>query len=164
MDESYYDVAQICLNGHVINALSQRWPKHNTKYCVDCGAKTTTKCQECDEEIRGELVIPGVAVIGPKDSAPKYCIECGKPYPWTRRRIEAFRESVDSSSLDQDSKKTLSDGVVHITRHTPKTERICALFVKIISKESLLGSELLAISVTQAREILEALWAGMMIT
>ena len=159
MSGTYYDVAQICLNGHVINERSKGYAKYNTKHCVDCGAKTITSCQDCEEEIRGVL-IDSMVISLEKSPAPNYCHECGKPYPWTRDRIDAFQELVNSSSLKQDKKKILSDGIKHIISDTPQTKLTCVRFVSIISKQPLLKSALLDIAVKPAKEVLENLLDG----
>ena len=159
MDDTYYDVAQVCMNGHVVNGRFKDYPIHNKKHCANCGAKTITNCQKCNEDIPGEYV--GYVInAGPADPAPNYCIECGEPYPWTRGRIDAFRELVDSSSLKQDTKKILSNGIKHIISDTPQTKLTCVRFVSIISKEPLLKSALLDIAVKPAKEILENLLTG----
>lgn len=165
MNDTHYDVAQVCMNGHVTNARFREQPIHNKKYCRDCGAKTITECQECNEQIRGKLVpdpfdMIGFSNSGPADPAPNYCIECGKPYPWTQGKIAAFRELVNSSHIESDKKKVLLEGVEHIISATPKTKPTCARLVSIVSKESLLKNILLDIAVKQAKEVLEILWAG----
>ena len=131
-----YDVAQVCLNGHVINWQFNGSPRLNAKYCADCGEKTVTNCQECNEEIRGELINTsgfGFAT-GYTPPPPNYCDECGEPYPWMQSKIESLQEWLGSSSLDEDVKTALSDGIAHIIRDTPKTEVECAKFARLISK------------------------------
>ena len=54
MRDDWYDVAQICLNGHVINESVKEYPKFNKKYCDKCGASTITNCPNCHAEIQGE--------------------------------------------------------------------------------------------------------------
>ena len=156
-----YDVAQVCLNGHVINERSEDHPEHNTKHCVDCGEKTITSCQECDWKIRGKSTIPGGLITGYVAPAPNYCIECGKPYPWTQRKLEAFRELVDVLSLSQDHKTVLLDGVTHIIRDTTETNVTCVKFSNIIStlkqhKQPLIDT-LSKIATNHAKELLESL-------
>ena len=163
MSGTYYDVAQICLNGHVINEQSRGYAKYNTKHCIDCGAKTITSCQDCEEEIRGVL-IDSMVISLEKSPAPKYCHECGKPYPWTQRKIKAFRELVNSSSLNQDYKTVLLDGITHIIRDTPETEVACVKFSKIIPKlkqhKQPLVSLLSKIAADSAKELLVGLGIG----
>ena len=38
MDDSYYDVAQICENGHVANSRAHDYPNSNQDHCDKCGA------------------------------------------------------------------------------------------------------------------------------
>ena len=129
-----YDAAQVCLNGHVIHREFRGRPERNRKHCPKCGEKTITDCQECDGEIRGRLLASNFIYLGPPDPPPDYCAECGKPYPWTQGKIESLRDWLDSSSLDEDVKTALSDGITHIIRDTPKTEVECAKFARLISK------------------------------
>lgn len=76
----YYDVAQICMNGHVINESCKEYPQHNQNFCDKCGEKTITKCEGCGADIRGNYNEPGVLVFAPMIT-PKYCHNCGKMYP-----------------------------------------------------------------------------------
>ena len=39
MSENWYDIARVCLNGHVINSQSVYRPEHNKKYCEKCHEK-----------------------------------------------------------------------------------------------------------------------------
>lgn len=155
-------MAQICLNGHVINARSEGHPEKNAKFCPDCGERTITTCQDCSEKIRGEPT--NTFSIGFTFPAPNHCRECGEPYPWTQRKIEAFRELVGLSSLNKDNKTVLLDGITEITRDTPRTEVVCAKFAKIFSKlkrqEPRLISLLSNIATDRAKELLDEVWNG----
>ena len=44
MSVSCYEVAQICMNGHVITPFLKTNPIHSQKYCSQCGALTITTC------------------------------------------------------------------------------------------------------------------------
>jgi hypothetical protein len=78
-----YDIAQICLNGHVINDSTYQFPEGNKKFCQRCGKPTIVSCQDCGCPIRGNYI----AVVDPAShyTAPAYCEDCGEPYPWTER-------------------------------------------------------------------------------
>ena len=43
----YYDIAQICLNGHVITEKARGAPEFAQKFCKKCGESTITECQSC---------------------------------------------------------------------------------------------------------------------
>ena len=73
----YYDVAQICMNGHIINERYKESPEHNQEFCDKCGEKTITKCENCGADIRGRYKMPGIADFRPKqEKVPKYCYNC----------------------------------------------------------------------------------------
>jgi hypothetical protein len=77
------DTMQVCLNGHVINAGSRKYPQYNKDFCDECGAKTITNCPNCNAPIPGDMQDTGVAVIGGLgETAPDYCQSCGTPFPW----------------------------------------------------------------------------------
>jgi hypothetical protein len=52
MRDNWYDVAQICLNGHVINDSVKKYPQHNKKFCDKCGVATINNCPNCNTEIQ----------------------------------------------------------------------------------------------------------------
>jgi len=58
MNDSWYDTAQICMNGHVINSMSKSHPEHNKKFCDKCGAPTINNCPKCNTPIRGHYHAP----------------------------------------------------------------------------------------------------------
>ena len=53
MDDGYYDVAQICENGHVANSMAHDYPNSNQDHCDKCGAPTIMDCPSCQIAIRG---------------------------------------------------------------------------------------------------------------
>jgi predicted RNA-binding Zn-ribbon protein involved in translation (DUF1610 family) len=83
--QSWRDTMQVCVNGHVINAGSQKYPEYNKDFCTQCGAKTITQCQKCSSPIPGDLQDTGVAVIGFHAPAPEFCQHCGEKFPWTNK-------------------------------------------------------------------------------
>jgi len=55
----WYDVAQVCLNGHLVNAKTKDSPQHNKDFCTKCGNETITKCPECNQDIPGDYHVEG---------------------------------------------------------------------------------------------------------
>lgn len=83
MSDSWYDVQQICLNGHQVTDCLRSSPENSKKFCDQCGAKTIDKCQNCGEPIRGYKHVFGVVSLNRKKVAvPKMCHNCGAPFPW----------------------------------------------------------------------------------
>ncbi len=135
MRDSYYDVAQICMNGHEITSMYQSYPQHGEKFCKECGAKSMTNCQRCQASIKGHYHVSGV--IGGYDyDVPSYCSDCGSPYPWTQLKFEAI-EGLD------DERKVLKDCLPDIARSTPKSELAAVKFKKIVIKSKDFGKSIL---------------------
>ena len=44
MDDSHYDLAQICENGHTVNSMARDYPTSNQDFCDKCGTPTMTQC------------------------------------------------------------------------------------------------------------------------
>ena len=134
MGDSYYDVAQICLNGHVVNSMARDYPKSNQDYCSDCGEKTITNCPSCNESIRGYYHVPGV--LGGFDySAPSYCYNCGNPFPWTVSGIEAASELADELiGLTDEEKAQLKLSLPELVKNGPKTVVAESRFKRIMKK------------------------------
>lgn len=80
-DRSWYDVMQVCENGHRITDTLSSHPEHGQERCSRCGAKTISKCPKCGEVIRGYYHVSGVISL---HSVPvkEFCHKCGDPYPW----------------------------------------------------------------------------------
>ncbi len=138
MSDSYYDTAQICLNGHVINTMATSSPQSNQKHCAECGAQTIAACPDCNTPIRGYYHVPGV--IGIFDyNKPSYCYSCGKPYPWTVASLEAARELADElEKLSAEERQQLKDSFPDLVKNTPKTVVAETRFKKLMKKA---GSE-----------------------
>lgn len=130
-----YDTAQICTNGHVINECAATLPLHNSPYCSKCGAETIMSCQHCQARILGSYHSPGVLSFGGMMTAPAFCRNCGKAFPWTATRIETARllaDETDSfSSTEREELKLTFDDLV---RDTPKTTLATSRFKKFMSK------------------------------
>ncbi|MCJ0932626.1 DUF2321 domain-containing protein [Virgibacillus halodenitrificans] len=126
-----YKIAQICLNGHIITGNVGGWRGESEKFCSNCGEKTIESCQECGGRIKGDYEAEwGYIAI---DSAPYYCINCGRPYPWTATILDNAVELVafdDNLSLEQKEliKTTFPDLIVE----TPTTPVAIAKYKKAI--------------------------------
>lgn len=134
MSASYYDTAQICLNGHVVNSMALSSPQSNQKHCDECGAQTITTCPECNTPIRGYYHVPGFIGFFDYDK-PAYCYSCGKPFPWTTSGLEAILELADElEGLSEEEKQQLKDSFPDLIRDTPKTVVAETRFKKIMRK------------------------------
>lgn len=139
MNGNWYDTAQICTNGHVINSQSVYLPEHNKKFCDKCGAPTITDCQNCNTPIKGLYHRSSdIRAYHPTDLAlPSFCPHCGNPYPWTEARLKAAREladELDNLSLEEREilKKSLDD--IMVMEDTPQTPVAATRFKKLVAK------------------------------
>ncbi len=119
----YYDIAQVCLNGHMVNSRFRGSPEFSKRFCDKCGAETISRCPNCDMPIQGDYIVPGVIVLGdgPK-SVPAYCRGCGKPFPWTQRRLQAIRELTEEADELDDEREDLIESLPDLMTATPRTE------------------------------------------
>ncbi len=134
MDDSYYDVAQICENGHVANSMARDYPNSNQDYCDKCGAPTIMACPSCQTAIRGFYHVPGA--IGVEHyAAPAFCHKCGKPFPWAAaglRAAEALADELDG--LTSEERESLKKSLHDLVRETPNTRVAETRFKKIMRK------------------------------
>ena len=135
----HYDVAQVCLNGHVINDNYKSSPEFNQDFCDQCGEKTITECSSCHELIKGEYHIKGVFGGIPGYIPPSYCHKCGNAFPWIQTALDSAKELLDfDESINNDDKELLLNSMKEISKDTSKTE-VNALKIKKIAKR--LGSD-----------------------
>jgi len=129
-----YDVAQICLNGHLITSMAKSNPEFTQKYYDKCGAETISSCPYCEEFIRGNYIVWRVAYIGGY-KIPKYCHNCGKPYPWTESKIKAAKELVNEiKELSSEEKNILKQSIDDLIKEVPREELAALRFKKLIVK------------------------------
>ncbi|MDQ6809187.1 MAG: DUF2321 domain-containing protein [Verrucomicrobiota bacterium] len=135
MDDSFYDTAQVCLNGHLITCNYHLHPVHRQQCCQTCGESTTIRCTNCAAEIRGSYEVPGVAWMGAPSPPPNFCHNCGESYPWTKRRLEAAKELAEEfDNLDETEINKLKGALDDLVRETPKSEAAGLRFKKLMAK------------------------------
>jgi hypothetical protein len=68
-------------------------------------------------------------------AAPRFCHECGQPYPWTEAKLAAAQELADElEGLTSEEREKLKASVVELTRDTAQTELAVVRYKKIIKK------------------------------
>ncbi len=127
-----YDVAQICLNGHVITNMANGHPEHKKDFCIKCGEKTIVSCQNCNTSIKGYYSFENVIGLFDYDK-PKYCEKCGQPFPWTARQIDAAKDLIDlTDNLNSEEKADLKSSIDNLVKDGPKTIVAQAKYKKYI--------------------------------
>lgn len=134
MSDSYYDLAQICQNGHVINAMARDYPNSNQDHCDRCGAPTIMACPSCNTGIRGHYHVPGVIGFN-RYTAPAFCYKCGKPFPWTGAGLIAAEELADElEGLTDQERESLKKSLSELIRETPNTRVAETRFKRLMKK------------------------------
>lgn len=134
-DRTWYDITQVCINGHVINDSYKKYPEHNQNFCEDCGEKTITSCPGCKADIRGARHLDGYGSDFFVDIPPSYCAHCGNPYPWTSLAIEAAIElAQEVEGLTTEEREMLSKSIEEIVKGGPKTPVATTRFKKVAAK------------------------------
>ncbi|MCX6641377.1 MAG: DUF2321 domain-containing protein [bacterium] len=143
MFQEIRDVAQICLNGHIVNASSLSEPQYCEKFCQRCGAETIISCPNCNVKISGESRIIKIYLTHPSSiqskrelfGPPAYCKNCGKPFPWTESKLKAAHDLTNElEKITDDEKITLHTALDEIVKDTPQTEIASFRFKKILGK------------------------------
>lgn len=119
-----FDTAQVCMNGHMINACVRRNPEFNQKCCDKCGAPTITNCEKCNSPVQGLRMNTSFLAPDPgRHIAPRgFCYECGAPYPWTKARLDAAKEFADMlEGLSDDEREKLKESLTDLVADTPRT-------------------------------------------
>jgi hypothetical protein len=112
-----YDVAQICLNGHVMNPKADTNTEHSKEYCNKCGKKCIIDCPACFRHIRGAQQ----SEDGSDYEAPKYCIYCGEPFPWMMMALDTAKELIEiECELTKGEKDALMDTLPDLVSDTPR--------------------------------------------
>ena len=133
-DQPYYEVAQICLNGHVITSIAQRHPELKKLRCPTCGEQTITHCPDCNQPIKGDYFVPGVVDFSAYHKSA-YCDSCGQPYPWTKRNQEAVAELIEfSEMLSATEKEDFKGSIKDLMIQTPKTNLAVTKYKTYIKK------------------------------
>ena len=115
-----YDIAQICMNGHVVTSMAVTSQDFKKDFCKQCGAKTICNCVDCNKPIKGHYHVSGV-IGGYSYDPPRFCDSCGSPFPWIKVKIEAANELVELiESLNNDEKKDFQSAIYELIRETAK--------------------------------------------
>ena len=131
---NYYETAQICKNGHVIDAVNELSDLAKS-FCPKCGQGIIIKCEQCDSPIQGRIHIDSVISSRRLERSPAYCYNCGKPFPWTVSNLASINELLDlDDKLSDKEKDVIRDCVPDLLAETPKTQ-VAVVKSKILMKK-----------------------------
>jgi hypothetical protein len=140
--DEQYAIQQVCENGHQITGCYKvdmltsmlNTKKEPKEFCESCGAATLIACPSCDTKIQGDKLKDN---YGKRDTlkhsvVPSYCLNCGKPYPWTENKIvTAIQMFAEFGDLNDEEKKTIKEDINNIAKDIPQA-RLSAMRLKPI--------------------------------
>jgi hypothetical protein len=146
-DKDWYDVMQVCVNGHQITKYAESQPQTRQEFCDNCGAKTIDVCPGCENHIRGarHTVLVDIPL-----SVPRYCIKCGAAYPWQQASIDNLKEILRESELSKHDVAIIETALPDVLQETPKTESASLRVKRVLGK---LGKPFYEISVKVITDI-----------
>jgi len=150
-----YDVQQVCENGHQITDCYNINPEKRKKFCPECGAATRIDCPGCGAEIQGAQIKVSESWVDarvgrqrmiratPADvPAPAYCQNCGKPFPWTQKKITtAIQILAEFGDLNEEEKKTIEQDIANIGKDVPEAELSARRIKRIWERGKSVGYE-----------------------
>ena len=120
----------ICEKGHLQLSTLYFYEVYPNSYCKECGSKIIDKCPHCNAEIQGGVAYHRTgreSVVYrdlttktekyPNNTVPKYCHNCGKPYPWTEAFLNTYK---DTLSLVLENEKELQSKIYNTTEELVK--------------------------------------------
>ena len=92
---------------------------------------TITKCPECCVPIRGAYR----EGFSTNYTTPRYCIDCGKSFPWTEFKLQAAHAlTQELDSLNKVEKEILEKSIDDLVRDTPSAPVAATRSKKILAK------------------------------
>lgn len=130
----WYDVQEVCLNGHLITNYAQSQPESRRAHCSGCGEKTISACLSCSANLRGYHHMPGVFHLG-SENIDRFCDSCGALMPWTERGLTAVLDiAAMSDAMSETEQETLRDTVRALMVPSGQTEVAALRLRKVISR------------------------------
>lgn len=161
----YYDIAQICKDGHVMNIYVNYHSESNVKRCPNCSAEVISKCPVCQTPIRGgqiqeinfkNHVTDPENIFNTIDKTtfnykeltkvedyqlPAYCHECGSPYPWTEELLKKADDIIDSfDELSEEQRELLKERFPDLLIDNPRSITAALTYSKLINGLELASS------------------------
>jgi hypothetical protein len=93
--------------------------------------RTITQCEACNTKIRGHYL----RHLSLNFDVPKFCHQCGKPYPWTEKSLSAAHEYADLVEyLSGEERLQLKTDVGDLVKESPRMAVAAARFKKLAAK------------------------------
>ena len=152
----------ICEKGHLQLSTLRFYEVYPNSYCKECGSKIIDKCPHCNAEIQGgtlkvkkEIDLSTTDFFNQgyyekeykfsTDYIPKYCHNCGKPYPWIEDFLNTYK---DTLSLVLENEEELQNKIYNATEDLVKNNfdlksPVATLFKLLLNKTGDLAKDAL---------------------
>ncbi|KKB09392.1 DUF2321 domain-containing protein [Devosia chinhatensis] len=130
MVEKHFLTGQACLNGHIVTGNIN--DRDSTPFCAECGEATINACLSCTKPLRGAYETEyGYYPM----KLPAFCYACGRPFPWTERRVQTAKDLADEvEGLDGAELTKAKDSFIVLVSDTPQTPVAAARVTKLLQK------------------------------
>lgn len=135
MQEGTFDIMQVCMSGHRINASVRPYQEFNKAFCPDCGEPTIVACPTCEAPIKGRY--KGRDPFGLPSQPPPvrlFCESCGTAYPWQVCREANALELLSLEGVEEADVQEIKENLPDITRDTPRTQAATHRVLKALGK------------------------------
>ena len=163
-----YDVAEICLNGHIITTTAIGRPERRLPFCRDCGTETVHECASCHRPIQGSYWSDSAADPYPVDDvkprgtvvAPAFCHGCGTAYPWTQAKVRALHDlAMELEGLEPNERESLVASFPDLIADKPQTPVAASQVKRLLGKAgqgagSLIGKLVIDLVTEAAKKII----------
>jgi len=139
-----YHTPLVCRTGHIIAESLQHSPAHRQQnFCELCGEPAFFLCPKCEAPIRGDYekgdemddIWEGGAFRPYLQDLPRYCYNCGTPYPWTDQAIaELAALTEEAPNLSREERAEVSAAVQDIVKETPRKDDAMDVLQELFQK------------------------------
>jgi hypothetical protein len=143
-----FDVTEACTNGHKITGVYGNQPHRHEAFCRDCGAATISAYPSYEMAIMGDKHFDRGQVIS--IAIPKFCIYCGKEFPWQVAALVHLKALFSESELDESNQAALESSLPNIIRDTFMTESASLRVKKILGK---IGKPVYDVAITEIADV-----------
>lgn len=150
--------SSICENGHLESSILEYKEVCKLPHCRECGKLLIDSCPKCNSKIIGGYVWsrtdydhvgdPIYKEFKEKNNyIPKYCYQCGSPYPWTEKKLNDFKEILElqNEEITLDLQSKIFETVKElVSEKDPETSlgitKLGLLLKKLPSKEIIINT------------------------
>lgn len=112
------ELAQVCLNGHLITPIAYHFPETRRLKCEQCSEDTLSHCLSCNASIPGwDFTLDwDVSYV-----VPNFCWRCNQPHPWLRRAMRNTLGLYSTLLIGTSELAVLKADLIHLFLETSRS-------------------------------------------